>query len=81
MDAVTLAQGIVAGVYLTMSRASLGDAIGIVFACPLLFVGVVRIMRNLQFALIGRESVTAIGRSRRQPPRLARSATDVVAYR
>ena len=77
VDAVALAQGIVAATFLALARATIVDAIGIVFACPVLFVGVVRVMRGLYFALTGRQSrLTTIGRSRLPPVRLGRSVVD-----
>jgi hypothetical protein len=71
IDAVTLAQGVIAAVLLAAARATAADAIGVVFAFPLLYVAVVRILRSLHFALTGRESrLNTIGRSTLPPATL-----------
>ena len=63
IDAVTLAQGVVAALVLAAARATIVDAIGVLFAVPVLYVAVVRILRSLHFALTGRESrLSTIGR-------------------
>lgn len=73
LDAVTLGESVSALVILALVHASALDAIGAVFAVPLILAAIGRIWRGVHFALTGRmPRVGAMGRLLDPPARLGR---------
>ena len=75
VDAISLLESAGAVIVLEMTRGSAIDALGMVFALPLLYAAGVRIVRGLHAGLTGRDRrVDALGRLTGPPARLGRSA-------